>query len=117
MHKAEQKLERIGALQDEARELRHKLSKSLAIQELWPEAFDHGRVRSQWVDRRPAHQRSHSGGQLNHTYRGMRRNGTVGPITEPRPKFWGHIFYVTNGEGEVREYRYEQVPAILGGGL
>lgn len=65
--------------------------KSFALQQLWPEIFDEGAAKSQWS------------GKL--------------PFFNGDPEHLNHIFTVTNGLGEKREFTFEKVPRLLGGGL
>lgn len=67
------------------------LKKSFALQQLWPAVFDEGAAKSQWSGKQPFFNRD--------------------------PEHLNHILTVTNGAGEKREFSYEQVPTLLGGGL
>lgn len=76
-----------------AQELTRSLDKSLAMEWLWPEVFEHGRVRAYWRGVSPKNQ-------------------------DPRtPVHKYHEYVITNGEEEQRSFSFEQVPEILGGGL
>ena len=71
-----------------------KLDRSCALQYLWPEVFDNGSAKSQWAGR--AHW----------------RDGLM-----PKPEHFDHILTVTNGLEEKRQFTYDEVPRILGGGF
>ena len=71
-----------------------KLDESFALQCVWPEVFDNGPATSQWAGK------------------AQWRNGLM-----PKPKHFDHIFTVTNGLEEKREFTYDEVPEILGGGF
>jgi len=86
--------DKINSKLDEAKKLMRKLDKALALEYLWPEAFEHGRARAHWLGKKPA------------------RNTL--PDT---PLHLYHEFIITNGDGEQKFFGYEETPEILGGGL
>ena len=79
----------------EAKALTRSLDKSLALEYLWPEAFNHGRARASWT--------------------GTARQGTY--LTRNDPTHLHHEFRITDGDGEMRSFSYDDTPEILGGGL
>jgi hypothetical protein len=83
--------------QAEAKKLTDKLDKALALEYLWPEAFEHGRARSHWY------------GAAGTSCMGFKRPG--------EPLHLKHKFTITDGEGNARLFSYDEVPKILGGGL
>ena len=78
-------------------DLRQQMLRAMTITTLWPTVFDNGPVTSSWRDTRTPEQRSH-----------YKKLGV--------PFYEGHTFVLTDGAGEVREFSFEQVPEILGGG-
>jgi len=82
-----------------AADLRRELVRAMMITILWPKVFDNGPAKSSWKDTRPPEQRSH--------YK---------KLVQGVPFHKGHTFVLTDGAGEVREFPFEQVPEILGGG-
>ena len=83
--------------QAEARKLTDKLDKALALEKLWPEAFDHGRARAHWY-----------GAAGTNDMRFMRPD---------QPIHLKHEFVITDGEGNVRSFSFDDTPKIFGGGL
>lgn len=73
-------------------ELIRGLDRSMALEVLWPEVFNHGSASSYWLGK------VHSRGGL------------------PHPLHFHHEFVVTNGLKEKRYFSYHDVPVILGGG-
>lgn len=86
--------DKINSKLDEAKKLGRKLDKALALEYLWPEAFDHGRARAHWLGKTPTTIHFKKGEAL-HLY---------------------HEFIITDGKGEQRFFGYEEVPELLGGG-
>jgi len=86
--------DKINSKLDDAKKLTRKLDKALALEYLWPEAFEHGRVRAHWLGKKLARIRL--------------------PDT---PLHLHHEFIITNGAGEQQFFSYEETPEILGGGL
>lgn len=86
--------ERMAGQYKKQADLLSQLTKSRAIQRLWPEAFDHGKVKSFWTGEPVTNQES---------YR-MSLKGLKGKAKK---------FTVTNGAGEQRIFKPSEVPAIL----
>ena len=86
--------DKLNSKLEKARELGRSLDKSLAIEYLWFDAFNHGRARAHWVGK------------------GTSYNNRV-----TMPLHYGHEFIITDGNGEQRMFTYEDVPETLGGGL
>jgi hypothetical protein len=78
---------------NEAKKLTRKMDKSLALEYLWPEAFEHGRARAYWFGKAAAQR---------------------GKPDQPHRY---HEFIITNSKGDSRSFAYEQVPTLLNGGL
>lgn len=93
MNRVKQKLEEIDRIKDEQDRLRLELDRSLALQEIWPEVFNKGKARSQWVVR--------GGGPLGHARRSL--------------KGWDDfaVMYVYDGEGNKKSFKPSQVPNVL----
>ena len=81
--------------QAQASALMKKLDRSMAIESLWPEVFDHGRASTYWF------------GKAHAQFRRLARD----------PIHMHHEFVMTNGNGEKRMFKYDDVPEVLGGGL
>lgn len=75
-------------------ELLEQITKSRAIQRLWPDAFKHGKVKAYWT------------GELTTTqeYMRMKAQGRKGKAQR---------FTIINGQGEQRQFAPSQVPEIL----
>lgn len=73
-----------------AADLQASLERSLAIQQLWPEAFDHGKCTAAWV------------GKQRVAYK-LAENSN-------------RALHITCGCGEVQVFEFDKVPKILGGG-
>lgn len=86
--------DKLNSKLDEAKKLTRKLDKSIALEYLWPEAFDHGRARAHWF------------GKANH-----------GNAVLNKPVHMYHEFHITDGDGNKKMFSYDDVPTILGGGL
>jgi hypothetical protein len=82
---------------DESKKLMVKLDKSLALEYLWPDAFQYGRARAHWF--------GPSG--TNHTFL----------MARDQPLHLKHEFVVTDAKGNTRSFDYEEVPTVLQGGL
>jgi hypothetical protein len=82
---------------DKAKALTRKLDKALALEYLWPDAFQYGRARSHWF-----------GPSGTNDTRYMRHD---------QPLHLKHEYIITDGEGNTRSFDYEEVPDILQGGL
>ena len=87
--------DKINSKLDEAKKLTRKLDKSIALEYLWPEAFDHGRARAHWFGKTPS---------TIHFKKG-------------EPLHLHHEFHITDGDGNKKMFSYDDVPTILGGGL
>ena len=77
-----------------ARELTRELDRSIAIEQLWPEAFEHGRVRAYWVGKQQA-----------------------GNLVRLHGGHYGHEYHITDSKEECRMFAFNDVPNVLGGGL
>jgi len=86
--------EKIAGQYKKQADLLSQLTKSRAIQRLWPEAFDHGRVKSFWTGE-PV---------TNQEFARMERQGLKGKAKH---------FTITNGKGESRVFKPSEVPQIL----
>ena len=84
-------LEHLQQLEARKAELYDELHRSLLIQQLWPEAFDHGTVSSAWMGPREEPYRHH--------------------INRRHLERWR--LRVTNGAGEQREFPLAEVPEGL----
>jgi len=73
-----------------------QLDKALAIEYLWNSVFDYGDVKSQWIPN-PV------------------RRSQFDQLRNPDAHF-GETLLVTNAMGETKEFPYDDVPRILGGG-
>jgi len=82
---------------EEAKRLTHKLDRSLALEYLWPDAFNHGRARAHWF-----------GPSTTEPTNYMRPN---------QPVHLFHEFHITDSKGNKMMFTYYEVPEILGGGL
>jgi hypothetical protein len=87
-------VEKLRELNEKRDKLFDKLTASLAIQQLWPEAFKLGRVHSNFQ----------SIGGLQRDIRGR--------VKIP-PKKRRFKFVVTRKDGETREFFYEDLPEVL----
>ena len=87
--------DKLNSKLSKAKALTKKLDRSLALEWLWPEAFNHGRARAYWTGKQP---------------RGMH-------LTRNDPTHLHHEFRITDGDGEMRSFSYDDTPEILGGGL
>ena len=97
MSKPIKKMQQLLKHERVAADLRREMLRSMMITTLWPTVFDNGPAKSSWKDTRLPEQRSH-----------YKKLGV--------PFYEGHTFVLTDGVGEVREFPFEQVPEILGGG-
>ena len=93
MSELKAKLQSLTAKHKQRDELLGDLEKSLELQKLWPEVFEHGGAKSHWYG-------------LNTPYNHA--------IRQPTHKY--HMFVVTDGSGESRTFSFNEVPKILGGG-
>ena len=91
---------RLNRLVSEQVHLVEQLDKSLALKSLWNEVFDHGGATSRW-----------SGNPKDPDK--MRK---LKMCKLKREHTDDESLIITNGLGDTREFFYEKVPAILGGG-
>ena len=89
--------DKLNSKVNEAKKLTRKLDKALALEYLWPDAFQYGRARAHWF-----------GPSGTNTTRGLM------PDT---PLHLKHEFVITDSLGNTRSFGYEETPEILSGGL
>ena len=87
--------DKLNSKLSEAKALTRKLDRSLALEFLWPEAFDHGRARAHWFGKA----------------QDSRKHGKLDPVHKR------HEFRITDAKGDMRSFAYDDVPDVLGGGL
>lgn len=84
----------LSGLHEKQAAILEELPRSLAIQELWPEAFDNGRVRSRWRS-------------INYTTQQAAKLARLGKQQV------ASSFTVIDGAGNERVFEPHEVPAVL----
>ena len=84
--------DKLTAKQAQARALTKKLDRSIALEYLWPEVFDNGRARGYWLGTQPNY------------------------VAPDLPLHREHEYIITDGKGDKRYFKFDDVPELLGGG-
>jgi hypothetical protein len=108
MEKAYGLINEIAAKEMQAAELLAQLPRSMAIKAMWPEAFEHGSVRTRWRGKLMTTEewrRADKERQLHF----MRGGGKV-PARTPRDLGAEATFTIVRGDGSTREFLRDEVP-------